>query len=128
MNKYEVKTDKAPAPVGPYSQAIIAGDFVFCSGQIALDPATGELVTGDIKQETVRVMENLKAVLGEAGCTMEHVVKTTIYLRNMNDFATVNAVYATYFGEIAPARGTVEVARLPKDVNVEVECIALRSK
>ena len=128
MYKAAIHTDAAPEPVGPYSQAIISGDFVFCSGQIALDPVTGGLVTTDIEEETRRVMDNLQAVLREAGCTIQNVVKTTIYLRDMNDFALVNEVYGSYFTDIPPARGTVQVARLPKDANVEIECIAVRTK
>lgn len=128
MNKRVVRTAEAPAPFGPYSQAIVAGDFVFCAGQIALDPAAGTLVTGGIRRETARVMENLQAVLREAGCSMENVVKTTIYLRDMNDFAAVNEEYGTFFKEKPPARATVQVARLPRDASVEIDCIALRVK
>ena len=128
MNKRAVRTAEAPAPVGPYSQAIVAGDFVFCAGQIALDPATGALVIGGIRLETARVMENLLVVLREAGCSMENVVKTTIYLRDMNDFAAVNEVYGTFFKDTPPARATVQAARLPRDAGVEIDCIALRVK
>jgi len=128
MNKRAVRTAEAPAPVGPYSQAIVAGDFVFCAGQIALDPATGALVAGGIRYETARVLENLLAVLREAGCSMENVVKTTIYLRDMNDFAAVNEVYGTFFKDTPPARATVQAARLPRDAGVEIDCIALRVK
>jgi len=128
MNKRAVRTAEAPAPVGPYSQAIVAGDFVFCAGQIALDPVTGALVIGGIRLETARVMENLLVVLREAGCSMENVVKTTIYLRDMNDFAAVNEVYGTFFKDTPPARATVQAARLPRDAGVEIECIALRVK
>ena len=128
MNKRAVRTAEAPAPVGPYSQAIVAGDFVFCAGQIALDPATGALVIGGIRLETARVMENLLVVLREAGCSMENVVKTTIYLRDMNDFAAVNEVYGTFFKDTPPARVTVQAARLPRDAGVEIDCIAQRVK
>ena len=128
MNKRAVRTVEAPSPVGPYSQAIVAGDFVFCAGQIALDPATGALVAGNIRLETARVMENLLAVLREAGCSMENVVKTTIYLRDMNDFAAVNEVYGTFFKDSPPARATVQTARLPRDAGLEIDCIALRVK
>ena len=128
MNKRVVRTAETPAPFGPYSQAIVAGDFVFCAGQIALDPATGALVAGGIRHETARVLENLLAVLREAGCSMENVVKTTIYLRDMNDFAAVNEVYGTFFKDNPPARATVQAARLPRDAGVEIDCIALRVK
>lgn len=123
-----IQTPQAPAPVGPYNQAIRAtGRMVFCSGQIALNPSTGEIVgQGDVAQQTVQVMQNLEAVLKAAGATWADVVKTTVFLADMNDFATVNSVYARYFDEaIAPARACVEVARLPKDVQVEVDCIAV---
>ncbi|WP_404788472.1 RidA family protein [Altericista sp. CCNU0014] len=123
-----IQTSQAPAPVGPYNQAIRAtGAMVFCSGQIALDPATGEIVgRGDVAQQTVQVMENLGAVLKAAGATWTDVVKTTVFLADMNDFATVNSIYARYFDEAsAPARACVQVARLPKDVQVEVDCIAV---
>ena len=126
MEKTAVKTGGAPEPVGPYSQAIIAGDFVFCSGQIALDPRTGTLVTGDIEHETKRIMENLSAVLAMAGSSLENVVKTTIFLSSMEDFARVNDVYGGFFKDMPPARSTVQVARLPRDVHVEIECIALK--
>lgn len=110
MEKREVKTDRAPNPVGPYSQAVIAGDFVFCSGQIAINQSTGAIVESDIESETMQVMKNLKAVLESAGSSLDRVVKTTIFLRNMDDFSRVNEVYGRYFGEIPPARSTVEVA------------------
>jgi 2-iminobutanoate/2-iminopropanoate deaminase len=126
MEKTAVKTGGAPEPFGPYSQAIIAGDFVFCSGQIALDPRTGALVTGDIEHETKRIMENLSAVLAMAGSSLEKVVKTTIFLCNMEDFARVNDVYGSFFKDMPPARSTVQVTRLPRDVHVEIECIALK--
>ena len=125
MEKREVKTENAPAPVGPYSQAVIAGGFVFCSGQIALDPRTGTIVGNDIESETKQVMENLKAVLESAGSSFDRVVKTTIFLKNMDDFARVNEVYGRYFGEIPPARSTIEVVKLPKGASVEIDCLAL---
>ncbi|MEO0868111.1 MAG: RidA family protein [Cyanobacteria bacterium J06642_11] len=124
-----VHTENAPAPVGPYNQAIIAaGEMVFASGQIALDPNNGTLVgEGDVAIQTKQCLENLKAVLAAAGVTLEDVVKTSVFLKDMNDFSTVNGVYATYFDEAtAPARACVEVARLPKDVLVEIECIAVK--
>jgi 2-iminobutanoate/2-iminopropanoate deaminase len=128
MPNHVIQTPQAPAPVGPYNQAIRAtGTLVFCSGQIALNPATGEIVgQGDVAQQTVQVMQNLEAVLKAAGATWADVVKTTVFLADMNDFATVNSVYSRYFDEAtAPARACVEVARLPKDVQVEVDCIAV---
>ena len=114
----------APAPIGPYNQAIRAGDFLFCSGQIPLDPATGELVTGDIAAQTHQVMKNVAAVLAAASATFANVVKTTIFLVDMNDFAAVNGAYGTYFTDIAPARSTVAVAALPKASRVEIEVVA----
>lgn len=127
LHKEVVLTKDAPQPIGPYSQAIKAGDLVFCSGQIPLDPASGEIVGGsDVQAQARRVMENVKAVLEAAGTSLDGVVKTTIFLKNMGDFPKVNEVYGTYFKGTTPARSTVEVARLPKDVLVEVECIALR--
>lgn len=128
MPRDVIQTPQAPSPVGPYNQAIRAsGTMVFCSGQIALDPTTGEIVgQGDVAQQTVQVMQNLEAVLKAAGATWADVVKTTVFLADMNDFATVNGIYSRYFDEaIAPARACVEVARLPKDVRVEVDCIAV---
>lgn len=128
MSHDVIRTDHAPAPVGPYNQAIRAqGAMVFASGQIALDPASGALVGGDdVAQQTEQVMKNLEAVLTAAGVGWSQVVKTTVFLANMNDFATMNGVYACYFDEAtAPARACVEVARLPKDVLVEIDCIAV---
>ena len=125
--KIAVQTSDAPAALGPYTQAIRSGDLIFTSGQIALDPATGQVVAGGIREQTIRVLENLKAVLCAADSNMAEVVKTTVYLKNMQDFAAMNEVYAEYFagaGVVPPARSTVEVARLPKDVLVEMEVIA----
>lgn len=117
-------TDKAPAPIGPYSQAVAYGNMLYTSGQIALHPQTGELVTGDIETETKQVMENMKAVLEAAGTTFENVIKSTIFISNMDDFAKINGVYGAYFNEkTAPARETVQVAKLPKNVNVEISMI-----
>lgn len=121
-----VNTNNAPAPIGPYSQATIAGNFVFISGQIPLNPATGELVTSDIKAETIQVMENLKAILTEAGIGFENIVKASIFLTDMQTFAQVNEVYGTYFSANFPARETVQVAALPKGVNVEISVIAVK--
>jgi 2-iminobutanoate/2-iminopropanoate deaminase len=121
-----ISTPKAPQAIGPYSQATVAGPFVFCSGQIALDPATGKVVEGDIRAQTRRVLENLGAVLSAAGCGHKDVVKTTVFLQDLTEFTAMNEEYATYFGERPPARATVEVARLPRDVRVEIDCIAAR--
>jgi 2-iminobutanoate/2-iminopropanoate deaminase len=121
-----IRTDNAPAPVGPYSQAVESGGFLFCSGQIAIDPKTNQVVTGPVVEQARLVMENIKAVLTEAEMTFSHVVKTTIYLTNMNDFAQVNEVYAKYFELEPPARSTVAVAGLPKGVHVEIEVLAKR--
>jgi 2-iminobutanoate/2-iminopropanoate deaminase len=120
-------TEKAPAPIGPYNQAVLVGNTLYTSGQIALDPTTMELVLDDIETETKQVMENMKAVLEAADMTFEHVVKTTIFIMNMGDFARINTVYGSYFDEAtAPARETVQVACLPKNVNVEISMIAIR--
>ncbi|QQE64599.1 endoribonuclease L-PSP [Leptolyngbya sp. BL0902] len=127
MERTIINTPNAPAPVGPYNQAVaVTGQLLFVSGQIALDPATGELVgTGDVVAQTEQVIANIQAILTAAGASFDNVVKTGVFLKDMNDFATVNEVYAKYFGgENAPARACVEVARLPKDVAVEIECIA----
>lgn len=120
-----ITTTNAPAPIGPYNQAVLSGNMLYTSGQIALDPKTGNLVTDDIKTETKLVMENLKAILSEAGMTFENILKTTIFISDMNNFGAINEVYATYFNEAtAPARETVEVANLPKFVNVEISAVA----
>ena len=121
-----IKADDAPQAIGPYSQAVEAGGFVFVSGQIPLDPASGDLVQGDVKEQTRRVMENARAILGAAGCTMADVVKVTIYLKDMNDFAAVNDVYGSFFSPDPPARATVEVSRLPKDAALEMDFIAMK--
>ncbi|MBX9720858.1 MAG: RidA family protein [Candidatus Obscuribacterales bacterium] len=120
-----VATEKAPKALGPYSQAIVANGFVFASGQIAIDPATGNLNTGSTAEQTRQVLNNLQAVLESAGSGLSQVVKTTVFLKNMGDFEQMNAVYAEFFSQTKPARATVEVARLPKDVSVEIEAIAL---
>jgi 2-iminobutanoate/2-iminopropanoate deaminase len=119
-----IATDKAPAAIGPYSQAVVAGGLLFCSGQIPLDPVSGELVVGTVEQETERVMENLRGVLEAAGTDFDHLVKTTIYLTDMADFAAVNQVYGQYFSAIKPARATVAVAALPRGARVEIEAVA----
>jgi 2-iminobutanoate/2-iminopropanoate deaminase len=120
-----VETKDAPKAIGPYSQAVRANGFLFCSGQIPLDPATGELVSADISTETRRVMENLKAVLAAGGASFDTVVKTTIFLADMNDFAAVNEVYGSYFTGHKPARATVAVAKLPRGARVEIEAVAV---
>jgi 2-iminobutanoate/2-iminopropanoate deaminase len=120
-----ITTKNAPAPIGPYSQAVLNGGMLYTSGQIAIDPKTGALALGDIKAETKLVMENLKAILSEVGMTFENVLKTSIFISDMENFSKINEVYATYFNEVtAPARETVEVANLPKYVNVEISLIA----
>ncbi len=118
-------TEQAPKAMGAYSQAVVMNGFAFLSGQIPLDPATGQLIEGDIAAQTQRVLENLKAVLQASGASLEAVVKTTVYLQDMGEFARMNEVYGRYFGENPPARATVEVARLPRDVRVEIDCIAV---
>ena len=126
MNKRPVLTKNAPAPIGPYSQAIVAeGQMIFTAGQVAIVPSTGEIVAGDIKAQTKQVLENLKSVLEAGRSSLANVVKTTVFLKDMNEFAAMNEVYAQYLGQSAPARSTVEVARLPRDVRVEIEAIAL---
>ena len=122
-----IRTTGAPQAIGPYSQAIEANGFVFVSGQIPLDPKTGAMVTGDIREQTKRAMENGKAILAAAGCGMGQVVKTTIYLKNITDFGAVNEVYGSYFTSDPPARATVEVAKLPKDAAVEIDFVAVKS-
>ena len=125
--KQIIQTDYAPAPIGPYSQAVIYGTTLYTSGQIAIDPDSGRLVMDSIEAETQQVMKNLEAVLDAAGMTFDQVVKSTIFISNMDDFSMINAVYGQYFSEeTAPARETVQVARLPKDVNVEISMIAIK--
>lgn len=126
MNKKIVSTTAAPKAVGPYSQAIWAGDFLFCAGQISLDPATGNLVAGGVVEQTVRVLENIRGVLESQGLDFGHVIKTTVFLADMNHFVAMNEVYAKFFTGDFPARSTVQVARLPKDALVEIEAIAAR--
>ena len=123
--KVVISTDKAPGAIGPYSQAINAHGIVFCSGQLPTDPATGNFVAGGIAEQTHQAIKNVSAVLAAAGLDLSHVVKSTVFLKNMSDFAAMNAVYSTYFTTNPPARSTVEVARLPKDALVEVECTAV---
>jgi len=125
MGKKVIQTDKAPKAIGPYSQAIQAGSLLFLSGQIPIDPKTGELTGGDIRQQTQRVLENIKGLLESQELEMEDVIKVTIFLKDMGNFNQVNEVYATYFSSSPPARSTVEVAKLPRNVEIEIEAIAL---
>jgi 2-iminobutanoate/2-iminopropanoate deaminase len=120
-----VSTDKAPKAIGPYSQAVKANGFIFTAGQIALDPATGQIIEGDVAQQTVRVLENLKAIVEAAGSSLDRAVKATVYVKDMNDFAAMNEVYGRYFSTNPPARSTVEAARLPRDVRVEIDLVVL---
>jgi 2-iminobutanoate/2-iminopropanoate deaminase len=122
-----INTTNAPAPIGPYSQAVMAGNFLFVSGQIAINPTTGNLVLDDIKTETIQVMENIKAILNEVRLDFSHIIKTSIFLKDMQNFAQVNEVYGTYFSNDFPARETVQVAALPKNVNVEITVTAYKS-
>ena len=125
--KKVVQTNSAPTALGPYSQAIAAGGMIYCAGQIPLDPASGNIVAGGVAEQTHQVLKNLRAVLKAAGSDLDRAVKTTVFIKNMNDFAAMNEVYGRpeYFGSAAPARSTVEVARLPRDVLVEIEVVAL---
>jgi 2-iminobutanoate/2-iminopropanoate deaminase len=125
MQRTQISTNHAPAAIGPYSQAIRCGQFVYTSGQIALDPASGQLVGEEVQEQTQRVLQNLQAVLAEAGTSLANVVKTTVFLTTMSNFQAMNAVYATYFSGMTPARSTVAVAELPRQALVEIECIAL---
>ena len=124
MRREVIRTDRAPRAIGPYEQAVKLDGWIFTSGQIPLDPATGRIIEGDITAQTERVLENLKAVLEASGSSLRSVVKTTVYLKDINEFARMNEVYARYFPENRPARSTVEVARLPRDVRVEIDAIA----
>ncbi len=124
MGKKVIQTEKAPKPIGPYSQAIRAGNFIFLSGQIPIDPKTGELVKGDIRQQTQQVLENIRGVLESQGLGMQDVVKVSIFLKDMGNFNEMNEVYATYFSSSPPARSTVEVAKLPRNADIEIEAIA----
>jgi len=123
-----IKTEDAPKAIGPYSQAVVAGGFVFASGQIPTDPATGQFVEGGITEQTEQVLRNLSKVLEAAGTGLERVVKTTVFLADMNDFAAMNEVYARFFGENPPARSTVQAARLPRDARVEIDLVALAGR
>jgi len=128
MSKEIVSTDKAPGAIGPYSQAIKAGGMVFCSGQIPIDPTTGNFISDAVAEQTEQVLKNLGEVLKAAGSGLEEVVKTTVFLADMNDFAEMNEVYSRFFSQNKPARATVQAARLPRDARVEIECIALTGK
>ena len=126
MKRQIVATDAAPKAIGPYSQAVWAGDFLFCAGQIPLDPSTGNMVTGGITEQTTQVLKNIEGVLKSQGLDFGHVVKSTVFLNDMNNFSAMNEVYAKYFMKEPPARSTVQVARLPKDALVEIEVVAAR--
>ena len=127
MNKTIISTDKSPAAIGPYSQAVEVNGMIYSSGMIPVIPATGQIVDGGVKEQTKQVFDNLKALLGAAGSSLDQVIKTTVFIKDMNDFGAVNEVYATYFDGDYPARSCVEVARLPKDVLIEVEVLALKN-
>ena len=120
-----ISTENAPGAIGPYSQAVKAGDMVFCSGQIPIDPSTGEFVSNDVAEQTRQVLKNLSAVLEAAGTDLNNVVKTTVFLADMNDFTAMNEIYAEFFSDNKPARATVQAARLPRDARVEIDCIAV---
>lgn len=124
MSKEVISTSSAPAAIGPYSQAVRSGNLIFTSGQIPIDPATGQLVEGDIAVQTERVLKNLEAVLRAAGSGLARALKTTVYLRDLNDFGRMNEVYARFFGESPPARATVQISKLPRDVSIEIDLIA----
>jgi 2-iminobutanoate/2-iminopropanoate deaminase len=126
METHSIHSEDAPKAAGPYSQAVVAGDLVFCAGQIPLDPATGRLVEGDIAVQTGRVIDNLAAVLSAAGSGLAQVVKTTVFLADINDFNAMNEAYALKFGQHRPARSTFQVAKLPRDARIEIECVAVR--
>jgi 2-iminobutanoate/2-iminopropanoate deaminase len=126
MSKKIIHTTKAPAPIGPYSQAILAGTTLYVSGQVAFDPESGNLITDSIQNETHRVMKNIEAILVEAGYGFNDIVKCSIFVKDLNNFVAINEVYGMYVGEAKPARETIEVARLPRDVNVEISCIAFK--
>ena len=121
-----VRTEGAPGAIGPYSQAVVAGGFVYCSGQIPIDPATGQFVEGGVREQTAQVLRNLSEVLEAAGTSLARVVKTTVFLADMNDFAAMNETYARFFGAQPPARSTVQAARLPRDARVEIDAVALK--
>ncbi len=125
MPKEVIRSDRAPLPIGPYSQAIRAGGVLYLAGQVALDPSTGQFLAADIKAQTRRVLQNLSAVLEAAGSSIDHVVKTTVFLKDINDFGPMNEEYANFFRELPPARSTVQAARLPRDALVMIECVAL---
>jgi len=123
--KEAVHTDRGPKPIGPYSQGIKAGGFLFLSGQVALHPQSGEMIGNDVRQQTERALENVKGIVEAAGSNLNHIVKTTVFLKDMNDFPAMNEVYGKYFQSVPPARSTVQVARLPKDALVEIEVVAV---
>lgn len=120
-----ISTDKAPKAIGPYSQAVKVGNFLFISGQIPIDPLTGKIIEGDIREQTKRVLENIKGILESVGGSLENIVKTTVFLKNMDEFSSMNEVYSSYFSKNPPVRSTIEVSRLPRDVSIEIEAIAV---
>ena len=125
MEKRIITTDKAPKAIGPYSQGVLAGDFLFVSGQIPIDPKTNQIIEGDIALQTKQVLENIKGILESCGASMNNVVKATLYIKDMDEYGRINEVYSAYLGNVQPARSTVEVKRLPKDVRIEIDVIAL---
>lgn len=128
MKKEIISTDMAPKAIGPYSQAVKVGNFLFISGQIPIDPKTGELIEGNIKEQTKRVLENLKGIMESLGGSLENIIKTTVFLKNIEDFHDMNEIYAEYFKENPPARSTIEVSRLPRNVSIEIEAIGILDK
>lgn len=128
MKKEIISTDMAPKAIGPYSQAVKVGNFLFISGQIPIDPKTGELIEGNIKEQTKRVLENLKGIIESLGGSLENIIKTTVFLKNIEDFHDMNEIYAEYFKENPPARSTIEVSRLPRNVSIEIEAIGILDK
>jgi 2-iminobutanoate/2-iminopropanoate deaminase len=128
VKKEIISTDMAPKAIGPYSQAVKVGNFLFISGQIPIDPKTGELIEGNIKEQTKRVLENLKGIMESLGGSLENIIKTTVFLKNIEDFHDMNEIYAEYFKENPPARSTIEVSRLPRNVSIEIEAIGILDK
>ena len=126
MDRIITNTEKAPKAIGPYSQANLVGNLIFTSGQIPINPITGEIVSDDLKLQSIQVLDNLKAVLEASGSSMDNVIKTTVFIKDMNDFTVINGIYAEYFSEPFPSRSCVEVSRLPKDVKIEIEAIAIK--
>lgn len=126
MKKEVIFTKKAPPAIGPYSQAVIAGNLIFTSGQLPANPVTGEIIYGDIKKATAQCIENIKAIAEKAGCSLDNVIKTTLFIKNMDEFAAINEVYGTYFTQNQPARSCIQAAKLPKDVDIEIEAVIIK--